>query len=150
MSRGRADIAQRLAVIAECDTAALRIEWTALFGQAAPARLSRDLLARAVAHRIQERAFGELRPATRRRLALPANGDKANSIATRRALTPGTHLVREWRGEVHQVTALDDGFDYRGTRYRSLSEIARSITGTRWSGPRFFGLHKSGTGTKNA
>ena len=59
-------------------------------------------------------------------------------------LSPGTRLVREWRGAVHRVTVGEDGFDYRGTRYSSLSRIAREITGTRWSGPLFFGLRKAG------
>ncbi len=65
-------------------------------------------------------------------------------------LKPGSHLIREWRGEVHRVTVLDDGFDYRGTRYASLSQIARAITGARWSGPLFFGLRNTGSRAKEA
>jgi hypothetical protein len=124
----------------------LRARWQQAFGRPAPKRASRDLLLRALAYRLQEQAEGCLRPATRRRLARLAglNGEipkPVPPVATR--LKPGSRLVREWRGEVHQVTVLDDGFDYRGARYGSLSQIARTITGTRWSGPLFFGLRKS-------
>ncbi len=124
----------------------LRARWQDAFGKPAPKRASRDLLLRALAYRLQEQAEGGLRPATRRRLARLAglNGEdpKPARLAAPR-LKPGSRLVREWRGEVHQVTVLDDGFDYRGTRYGSLSRIARAITGTRWSGPVFFGLRRS-------
>ncbi len=124
----------------------LRDRWQDAFGRTAPKRASRDLLLRALAYRLQEQAEGGLRPATRRRLARLAglNGEDPRSAPPAAPrLKPGSHLVREWQGEVHQVTVLDDGFDYRGARYGSLSRIARSITGTRWSGPVFFGLRKS-------
>ena len=69
--------------------------------------------------------------------------DRRRPKLTATRLKPGTRLVREWRGEIHQVTVLDDGLEYRGSHYDSLSEIARSITGTRWSGPLFFGLRRA-------
>ena len=124
----------------------LRDRWQDAFGRPAPKRASRDLLLRALAYHLQAQAEGGLRPATRRRLTKLAglNGEDSRSTpppAPRLKL--GSRLVREWRGEVHQVTVLDDGFDYRGARYSNLSRIARTITGTRWSGPVFFGLHKS-------
>jgi hypothetical protein len=124
----------------------LRARWQHAFGKPAPKHASRDLLLRALAYRLQEQAEGGLRPATRRRLAKLAglNGEEPKPLpppAPR--LKSGSRLVREWRGEVHQVTVLDDGFDYRGTCYGNLSRIARTITGTRWSGPVFFGLRKS-------
>ena len=125
----------------------LRARWEQAFRQPAPKRASRDLLLCAMAYRVQEQVEGGLGKATKRRLAALADPD-ADKKRTRNpptpGLKPGTRLVREWRGAVHQVTVLDDGFDYRGTRYGSLSEIARAITGTRWSGPLFFGLRKSG------
>jgi len=122
----------------------LRARWSKAFQAPPPPRASRDLLLRAVAHRTQEKAHGGLRAATRRRLARLAGIDDCGEAAPRRApaprLKPGTRLYRQWRGDVHQVTVLEKGFDYRGITYRSLSAIARTITGTRWSGPRFFGL----------
>jgi len=110
--------------------------WTEYFGMAPPARTSRSLLLRAVAYRIQERALGGLSARTRRLLC----GPEPSPVRRRRTLRPGTVLVREWHGVGHQVTILDNGVLYRGQRYRSLSEVARLITGCRWSGPRFFGL----------
>ncbi len=105
-----------------------------------------DLLQRALAYHIQERAEGGLSKAALKRLA--HLGDPRGNVGRppRPApprLRPGTRLVREWRGSVHQVTVGEDGFDYRGARYASLSRIAREITGTRWSGPLFFGLRKA-------
>jgi hypothetical protein len=85
---------------------------------------------------MQERALGGLSPATRRLLSV----DSVSVARKRRALRPGSVLVREWQGIAHQVTLSEDGVLYRGQCYRSLSEIARLITGARWSGPRFFGV----------
>ena len=121
----------------------LRAEWRRLYGAQAPRRISRDLLIRAVAHRIQERAFGELRPELQRRLRQIARDVKERgevAIAPLPRLKPGTRLLRDWRGRSHDVLVLDDGFSWQQGRYRSLSEIARAITGTRWSGPVFFGV----------
>jgi Protein of unknown function (DUF2924) len=106
--------------------------------------LSRELLARAVAHRTQELALGGLRPEPRRQLLRIAQRLKQTGEATIRArpeLKPGTRLMREWQGRTYDVLVLDDGFSWQGTRYRSLSAIARKITGTAWSGPLFFGLN---------
>jgi hypothetical protein len=99
-----------------------------------------------LAHRLQEKAFGGLsKPSRNRLLNLAESAEKPSTRlphATKR-LKPGTRLIREWRGETHVVSVLDDGAEYRGKRYGSLSEIARTITGTRWSGPAFFGLRSS-------
>jgi len=121
----------------------LRIEWQRHYGAEAPRRASHDLLVRGVAYRMQERAQGSLKQSTRRMLQtlarkLEAGGDIAPSNTP--ALTPGARLVREWRGRTHTVSVLDKGFEYAGERYRSLTQIATLITGTKWSGPRFFGL----------
>jgi DUF2924 family protein len=98
---------------------------------------------RSLAYRIQERAQGALRAATRRhfkKLAEQFQEGAAPPAFNTAPLKPGTRLIREWRGETHEVSVVEDGFTYRGSRYQSLSEIARLITGTRWSGPLFFGL----------
>ena len=93
---------------------------------------------RAVAHKLQELAYGGLSPAARR--ILIGLKEPASAKPTPRALRPGTELLREWQGTTHRVTVMEDGVVYGGKRYGSLSEVARAITGSRWSGPRFFGL----------
>ncbi len=108
-----------------------------------PERLPRDLLVRTIAWKLQEQQFGA-RPAKliRQLDQLSKQLSRSGSLDIEREahLKVGTVLVREWHGNTHRVTALDDGFLYEGQAYASLSEIARAITGTRWSGPRFFGL----------
>jgi hypothetical protein len=113
-------------------------KWGALCGTPPPPRTSRLLMMRAVAHKLQERAYGGFPLATRR--ILVQQRETAPIKPRLRELRPGTVLLREWQGTTHQVTIIEDGVVYRGKRYRSLSEIARVITGSRWSGPRFFGL----------
>jgi len=121
----------------------LRAEWRRLYGTTPPKRITRELLMRAIAYRIQERVLGGLRPELQRQLR-----QIAGSIGERREvmsnptprLKPGTRLLRDWHGQSHEVLVLDDGLSWRGARYRSLSQIARAITGTRWSGPAFFGI----------
>jgi hypothetical protein len=122
----------------------LRLEWQRLHGATPPIRLSRDLLLRGIAYRVQERALGGLGLGTKRRLrALGielARGAAASASPI--MLRPGTRLVREWHQRVYTVNVLEDGFEYQGERYASLSRIARRITGVAWSGPRFFGISK--------
>ena len=121
----------------------LRARWTEAYGAPPPPRWNRALLVRGLAHRLQEHALGGLAPALRRHLADLAarlERDPNTALSTPLRIKPGTRLIRAWRGERHQVTVLEHGFDYRGERYRSLSAIARTITGARWSGPAFFGL----------
>lgn len=139
----RAGVAARLCTLDLLDAAALRAEWRRLYRVAPPKRVGRDLLRLAVAWKIQEQAYGGLGSPTRRRLAelaraLERDGDVTRNRVAR--LRPGVKLVREWRGETHTVIVHDDGFEWRGRRWRSLSLIARLITGVQWSGPRFFGL----------
>ena len=123
----------------------LRDEWRRLYRAQPPKRVARDLLQLGIAWKVQERAYGGLSAATKRRLAdlaktMDEDGDLAQSRVAR--LKPGAKLVREWNGEAHVVLVLEDGFEWRGRRWRSLSMIAREITGAHWSGPRFFGLDK--------
>ena len=126
--------------------AELLARWKRAFGRPAPKRISRELLLLALAYRMQERAEGGLSQAALKRLNGHGSGDGEEIPPLRPRvprLRPGTRLVREWHGEVHQVIVRDKGFEYRKEQYRSLSQIAREITGTRWSGPSFFGLRKA-------
>jgi hypothetical protein len=123
----------------------LRTAWTERLGSTPPAIRSSGLVLRMLAWQIQERTFGSLDATTRRTLnniatAIERDGDYEPK--TRRDLSPGIDLTREWKGVVYKVTVTDEGFILSDKRYRSLSEVARAITGTRWSGPRFFGLEK--------
>src|SRR5882757_296423 len=121
----------------------LRIRWKHLYEIEAPPHLSRDWLRRAVAYRIQENVLGGLKPATRRLLesvAEDARTRKASKVVTMRKVGPNTILIREWGGTRHEVTVIENGAMFRGQRYRSLSQVARLITGSQWSGPLFFGL----------
>ncbi|MBS0250624.1 MAG: DUF2924 domain-containing protein [Proteobacteria bacterium] len=120
----------------------LRSEWRRLHSMQPPKSLSRDLLIRGITYKIQERAFGGLSKSVIRRLSGAA--PEAPQGVTRKAapaiVKPGTRLVREWNGQTHTVLVHSNGVEWRGKRYRSLSIVAREITGAHWSGPRFFGL----------
>jgi DUF2924 family protein len=119
---------------------ALRRHWRLVFGRAPPTGLSKDLLGRMIAARLQERAFGGLDRDSLRFLESLAR----QPLLPRRQLKPGTVLVREYRGRRHTVTTVGNGFEWEGVTYASLSAIARAITGTSWSGPRFFALQPAG------
>ena len=122
----------------------LRIEWRRQFRSEPPAGMSRDLLLRAVTYKVQEHAHGGLSQAAKkmlRNLAVQIATEGADgALSLPPAIKPGVRLVRDWRGQAHCVLVLDDGFEYQSQRYRSLTEIARQITGAHWSGPRFFGI----------
>src|SRR6266446_6465442 len=136
---------EALSRLPKLDIGELRQQWRGLYKMEASRHLSRELLVRAVAHRMQEVALGGLRPEPRRQLRQIAQELKhagAATIRLRPQLKPGTRLMREWQGRTYEVVVLDDGFSWQGTRYRSLSAIARKITGTAWSGPLFFGLKR--------
>jgi len=143
-SGGQADrITAEIAALASLGIRDLKSRWRAWYGTEPPARISRELLTSAIAYRLQEREFGGLAAATRRLLeGVAANRSSRRLVARARKVAPGALLIREWQGAAHQVTVHDDGVVYRGQRYGSLSEVARLITGTRWSGPLFFGLRK--------
>ena len=117
---------------------ALRARWRLTFGATPPKGLTKSILGYMIAYRIQEEAFGGLDKETVRLLDKLARGEKASDLDRR--LKAGTVLVREYGGERHTVTVVADGFQWRSETYSSLSTIARSITGTNWNGPRFFGL----------
>jgi hypothetical protein len=124
----------------------LRREWRRLY-HSEPPRISRDLLVLALGYRLQEIAHGGLGKATRRKLqtmakALRTTGRVGPTPSL--SLKPGARLVREWRGRTHTVTVTEDGFEYGGTSYPSLTKIANKITEAHWSGPRFFGLLAAG------
>lgn len=141
----------RLERVRGLDGAALREEWRRLC-RSEPPRISRDLLLRAVAYRLQELEFGGLPKWARQSLAGAANASDPADVGEPTAkpveprLRPGARVIREWRGRTHTVIVLDDGFEFDGKRYRSLTQIAREITGAHWSGPRFFGLAKRSGG----
>jgi hypothetical protein len=136
-------LAHEIAALRQATPADLKERWRALYCTEPPQRISRDLLVRALAYRIQENALGGLKPSTRRLLAKVATAVSAHRpmcAAPQPTLRPGTVLLREWHGTQHQVIVREDGIVFRGTPYKSLSEVAYRITGTKWSGPRFFGL----------
>jgi len=135
-------LADELAALSGLSYAALRARWPELYGAPLQARLSRRILLYAIAYRLQEQVLGGLTPATRRKLARAAKDLAEGRAPTQPAMTikPGTRLLREWQGVVHEVIVLERGARYRGKQWPSLSAVAREITGTRWSGPLFFGL----------
>jgi DUF2924 family protein len=144
-SRAETDIEGRIIALEALTTADLRIEWRRLYRAMPPTRSSRDLLIRGVAYKVQEQAHEGLSLGTKRRLrALSEGADRRGGVAAAPSVTlkPGTKLVREWHGRAHTVSVLDDGFEYQGERYPSLTRIARRITGVHWSGPVFFGISK--------
>jgi hypothetical protein len=136
-------IEKRVAAIAAMPSADKKAEWHRRMGTVAPAAFGSGLLARALAHDVQIKALGGgLTKAELKRLAqLSRKDERVRDGAASGPVKPGTWLSRTWHGEVHQVVLLEACYEYRGARYRSLSEIARLITSTQWSGPRFFGLY---------
>jgi hypothetical protein len=127
------------------DRAGLQARWRTMFGRRPPAQLPRHLLLRVIAYRLQADVHGDLDAASSRYLHRLARAGAGSSgpIPEPSSVRPGAVLVREWDGVLHRVMALDEGFAWDGTTYRSLSQVARAITGTRWSGPRFFGLREA-------
>jgi len=122
----------------------LKARWQAIHKRPPPVRIGRELMIRAIAYEVQVKMHGGLSASTKRRLrelAEAVERDPTFLPPKERMPKPGTRLVREWGGETHTVTILEKRFEYRGKVYDSLSEIARLITGARWSGPRFFGLN---------
>jgi Protein of unknown function (DUF2924) len=133
----------------EMTSAQLLDRWAQVVGKPVIRSASRELLVNTIAWHLQARQHGGLSPAVQRKLerlaAAITRGEPIRPRTPIERLRPGMSLERGWRGETHSVTVLADGFAYRGRRYRSLSQIARLITGTRWNRPAFFGLRQSNT-----
>jgi len=157
-SRMEDEVSQGLAGLEELDLDALRLRWQRLTGRRAPDHMTKQLLIRMIAYRIQADAFGDLDGQSiklLRRISEQRAKGKAGagvpsleslSVSSRgaKSLAPGTVIGREHGGTMHHVMVLADGFAWNGITYRSLSEVAFAITGTRWNGPRFFGLKTGG------
>ena len=132
----------QIAALIRMSPAALRSKWREVHRSLAP-DLSPSLLARGIAYRLQERVHGGLSRSTKKQLAniarrLARNGSVDDPHTVN--LKPGTRLVRSWNGTIYKVLVGDEGFEFAGRRYESLTQIARDITGAHWSGPRFFGV----------
>ena len=139
---------EALSRLAQLDLGELRELWCRLYNSEAAPRLSRELLVRAVAYRMQEVSSGGPRLALQRQLRqLGLELQQTGRLRIHPELKPGTRLMRVWRDRSYEVLVLDDGFSWQGTHYRSLSAIARKITGTAWSGPLFFGLRSNRSAT---
>jgi len=141
----RSTIDLEIARLRELEVGGLRSRWHAVFGRRAPPHLPRHLLFRVLAYRLQVNHLGDLDAENKRLLDGPTSpedaGHRAMESARRtRNLRPGTVLGREWNGQMHRVAVLADGFAWNGKTYPSLTQVAFAITGTRWSGPRFFGV----------
>ncbi len=133
-----------LAALPEMSAAQLRERWKAM-GDGDPPSVPASVLRSLLAQRLQERRLGGLPAIVRRELErLASDGSDAAPARPRIELTPGTRLIREWNGQTVSVDVMEDGFAYAGGTWRSLSEIARHVTGAHWSGPRFFGLTNHG------
>jgi hypothetical protein len=140
-------IAAQVAALPKKPTPELKQMWRELFDKEPPG-FSRSYLISRLAYRIQELAYGGLKPKTRAKL--DALADALDPKAARKRVVNGpvvgTQLIREWRGVEHKVTVLIDGFAWEGRRYKSLSAVARAITGTQWNGWAFFGIRRAGGG----
>jgi hypothetical protein len=154
--RGNETIKNEISRLSALDLTGLRVAWRNTFAKTAPAHLPKHLLVRIIAYRIQANAYGDLD----RKVALMldrlvrqragTDGESMERIQTSRTLKPGTMLTRESAGELHRVTVLENGYAWNGGIYRSLSEVAHAITGTRWNGRRFFGLNKKGSSERRS
>ena len=145
-------VEKRLAALPTLSKAALCDLWQQFFDSAPSSQLRRDLMIPILSYRMQELTFGSLSARAQERLrqlsqAFEKGSDPTAAVAP--CLRPGTRLVRQWGDQVHLVNVHVNGYEYQGTRYRSLSEIARLITGTRWSGPLFFGIKNESTSDKS-
>jgi hypothetical protein len=154
-------LAEELRGLPQKTTRELTERCQTLLGTIPPGGLSRDLLMRVIADQLQEVALGGLPPAAKRKLATLTRNADSDAVEPAGGpmlrLKPGSKLMRAWRGNTHTVLVLDDGFEHNGNRYTSLTQVASAVTGTHWSGPRFFGLvaprqptrgRKSGNGSE--
>ena len=142
----QSDCTSRLAALKGMPASALQELWQELIGTPVAPGLRRELMIPILAYKLQEKAYGGLKPSTRthlRRLAASLAADKSVPLIRESRFKPGTRLIREWRGETHEVTIRASGYEYHVKEFATLSEIANLITGTRWSGPLFFGIKAS-------
>ena len=139
-----AKLASELEILNNLDRSELLHRWKKLYGSELPAKISRQLLVRAVAYKIQENALGGLKPATIKFLARVAEDNSSNnkklSVALPLTIKSGTRLIREWHGTTYEVEIIENGVLWKGKQYSSLSKVAHLITGTKRSGYLFFGL----------
>jgi hypothetical protein len=154
----KTSVGDEIAHLRGLDLRGIRSRWQSVFGRPAPAHLTRHLMFAVIAYRLQADRFGDLDHATRQVLdrtgakgTEPAMAARLASLDQKRTeLTPGTVLVREWDRQSQRVMVMADGFAWNGQTYDSLSKVAFAITGTKWNGPRFFGLaRRNGTSTRN-
>lgn len=140
-----ASISDQIAALPAMNRAQLLVHWAENFHQSPPSTLRKELMVPILAYRIQEWEYGGLSNSARRRLKQIGKGlrsERQPQAALRCDFKSGTRLIRSWRGEVHEVSVSGSGYEYRGKHFGNLSQIAREITGTRWSGPLFFGTKK--------
>ena len=141
-----------IARLRDLELPVLRAVWQKYYGTTAPKTVRRKILILSIAWRIQANALGGLKPATRKYLRQVAEAARSGAVARppppSRRIKPGTKLIRVWQDKTHTVTALADGFEWQGKQYRSLSQIARAMTGTRWNGLVFFGVKTSASKSK--
>jgi hypothetical protein len=144
------DLEREIAALPGMNLTELQAKWRRSLKESPPSHIRKQLLVPLLAYRLQEQAYCPLKPDIRRtleKLAAVYRRDPNSMIlkfSAARRIKPGTRLLRQWNGKTHQVMALENGFEYEGKRYKSLSVIARLVTGTRWSGPAFFGLKRVG------
>ncbi len=125
-------------------------KWQSELKEPAPKHLRKEVLVPLLSYKLQERRYGGLSDALKRQLRKLAKSFESGPkeapprLSSGLRIKPGTRLIRAWQGQTHTVTVCEDGFEYGSERYKSLSQIARKITGTRWSGPLFFGLRRNG------
>ena len=141
---GHGGHAARWRSLSEMDRRDLRCEWMNVFGNPSPNYLSLNFMRKALIWQFQAVAIGDLKPSTRKFLDSYFAGRR--NIAPKVTITPGAQLIREWNGRRYLVNATDQGFEFDGQDYPSLTAIAQKITGAKWSGPRFFGLHAKNRG----
>jgi len=134
-----AKISARMSELGELDRSGLRVAWTKTFKKSSPHFLSMMFMRKALIREAQCRIYGGVPSSLKRALKSAAAG-KSPGVPTTTSARPGTQLIREWNGRRYQVEVSDDGYRFNGERFTSLSAIALQITGTTWSGPRFFGL----------
>ena len=151
------DVEREIAALDSLDITTLQNRWRELYKVPPPFKVRSGFLRRAIAYRLQELLYGGLKTSTKRELRRTAEASRVNRShsggrrpqdgaeaaalqSRRRVLSPGTRLLREWNGTTEMVDVLVDGFGWRGKTYRTLSAVAVAITGTKWSGPKFFGL----------